>query len=453
MLPTGRRRRGESQPGIALGPFVIRIPLVHYQLEPSELLQGVIMTATGLGLVALLEKMFGIPYGVALTIIIVQQLGYFLHQCLGDTTISGWLTPAVPLILLFIARYPAGPERLQAYIALQLLMGVIFIALGTTGFATRLVGAIPDSLKAGLIVGAGYGVLTGEYGITASGLLFQEYRAVLIVAVPVIIFLIYSERISRYAVQHPDGIVAAVMRLGVIPGLVLAMAVAAVTGEVSFEPLRVGFFRPEFAVMVREWSVFAVGFPRPDMFLHALPLAFAAYVMAIGEVVLAEETAADAQAARRDERIAFNAGRLNTITGIRNLVHGLIAPNGGLAGPNWAAMTMVVARRYQQGSDAMYSLIGGAASFNVMRVTMMMFLPLVTLVTPFRVPILCVILVLQGFAGFSLGLTIADTRTKRAIAGLTGIVLVSYGVTPALVTGLVLDRLLVASRESKAKGR
>lgn len=69
---------------------------------------------------------------------------------------------------------------------------------------------------------------------------------------------------------------------------------------------------------------------------------------------------------RPDEEVGFSAGRLNLITGLRNIVHALITPNGGLAGPNWAAMTMVIARRYEQRKDAMYSLIGGAASFNIM---------------------------------------------------------------------------------------
>jgi hypothetical protein len=80
MLRTGIRTYGGEQPFIKAGPFKIRIPIIHHQLEPSEIFQGIIMTATGLGLVALLEDLFGIPYEIALTIIIVQQLGYYLHQ-------------------------------------------------------------------------------------------------------------------------------------------------------------------------------------------------------------------------------------------------------------------------------------------------------------------------------------------------------------------------------------
>jgi len=409
------------------------------------------MTATGLGLVALLEDMFGVPYAVALTIIIIQQLGYYLHQLLGDTTISGWLTPAVPLIIAFISRYPAGPQRLQAYIALQLVMGLIFIVLGGSGLAKRLIAVIPDSLKGGLIVGAGFSVLIGDYGITPSGLLYRDYFFVLVCAVPIVLFLIYSEHIKARTETYPNGVLAALTRLGVIPGLLITMVIAGLSGEVVLERVSFGFFRPVFGELLRDWSIFAVGIPRAEMFIRALPLAFAAYIMAIGETVLAQETARDAQGKRPDEKIGFDAGRLNLITGIRNVLHALIAPNGGLAGPNWAAMTMVIARRYEQGPQSMYSLIGGAASFNLMRVVMMMFLPLVSLVTPFRVPILCVVLILQGFASFSLGLAIADTRMKRAVAGVIGLVLAYYGAAWALVVGIALDRLLVLGTRRKKR--
>src|SRR6056297_55043 len=263
MLKSGRRRYGKEQPGIRFGPFVIRLPLLHHQVEISELFQGIIMTATGLGLVALLEDLFGIPYEIALTIIIVQQLGYYLHQFLGDTTISGWLTPAVPLIMAFIARYPAGPERLQAYIALQIVVGLLFIVFGVSGIAKKLMKEIPDSLKAGLIIGAGLSVLIGEYGITPSGLLYKNYFFVLLTGVPIVLFLIYSDRVKTYVKKHPESLLAKISRFGIFPSLILVMLIALIAGEVELTGLRFGFFVPQFGRMVREWSVFAIGFPAP----------------------------------------------------------------------------------------------------------------------------------------------------------------------------------------------
>jgi hypothetical protein len=448
MFKSACRRNGAMQPGIKVGPFVIRIPLVHHQLEISELFQGIIMTATGLGLVALLEDLFGIPYEIALTIIIVQQLGYYLHQFLGDTTISGWLTPAVPLIMTFIARYPAGTERLQAYIALQLVVGIIFIFFGISGLASRMMKTVPASLKAGLIMGAGFSVLIGEYGITPDGMLFKDYFYVLVIGMPIVLFIVYSDWVKAVIKKKPKGFFGRLSKYGIIPSLLLIILIAWISGEVELSKLEFGFFLPKFGKMVHNWSLFAVGMPRLEMFLSSIPIALAAYVMAFGETVLAAETVEEAQENRPDEDIGFDNGRLNLITGMRNIIHALIAPNGGLAGPNWAAMTMMVARRYEQGKDAMYSLIGGAASFNLMRVLMMTFLPLITFILPFRVPILCVLMVLQGFASFSLGLKIADNRTRRTIGVLTGIVLAFYGATWAILTGIFLS-LVMENREIK----
>jgi len=449
MLKSGRRREGASQPGIKAGPFIIRFPLVHHQLEPSELFQGIIMTATGLGLVALLEDLFGIPYEIALTIIIVQQLGYYLHQFLGDTTISGWLTPAVPLIMTFIARYPAGIERLQAYMALQIVVGIIFIFFGVSGLASKLMKAIPSSLKAGLIMGAGLSVLIGEYGLTPSGLLFKNYFFVLIIGMPVVLFLIYSDRVKTVIKLKPKGFLGRLSKYGIFPSLILVIIISVIAGESELTRIEFGFFLPQFSRMIKNWSIFAVGMPTPEMFLSSVPIAMAAYIMAFGETVLAAETVEEAGEYRLDEEIGFNNGRLNLITGIRNLIHALIAPNGGLAGPNWAAMTMVIARRYEQGKCSMYSLIGGSASFNLMRVIMMTFLPLITFILPFRVPILCVLMILQGFASFSLGLKIADNRMRRSIAVITGIILSFYGATWAILVGIFLS-LVMEKTEKKA---
>ncbi|MBN2050450.1 MAG: hypothetical protein JW760_08415 [Spirochaetales bacterium] len=439
MFKTARRRYGQVQPGIKMGPFILRLPLVHHPLELSELFQGIIMTATGLGLVALLEDLFGIPYEAALTIIIVQQLGYYLHQFLGDTTISGWLTPAVPLIMTFIARYPAGPERLQAYIALQLVVGLIFIIFGLSGMANKMMKIVPESLKAGLIIGAALSVLMGEYGITPAGLLFKDYFYVLVIGVPLVLFLIYSDRVSSRIKERPSGFLAKLSRYGIVPSLLLVMFLAFVTGEAKLTGIQFGFFLPQFGHVIREWSLFSLGMPKLEMFVSSVPIALAAYIMAFGETVLAAETVEDAAKCRPDEEIGFSTGRLNLITGIRNIIHALIAPNGGLAGPNWAAMTMVIARRYEQGKDSMYTLIGGAASFNIMRVIMMTFLPLVTFILPFRVPILCILMVLQGFAGFSLGFKIANDRMKRTVAGLIGVVLAFYGASWAILVGIFLS--------------
>ncbi len=451
LASTGRRRWGEAQPGWKAGPFTIRLPFLHYEIEFPELIQGLIMTATSLGGVALLEDLFGIPYEVAVTVIVFQHIGYFLHQFLGDTTISGWLTPAVPLIMSFVGAYAAGPERIQAYIALQLVVGVVFVVLGTTGLARRLISAVPRSLKAGLIVGAGLGALLGPYGISPDGRMFRDYRTCLMVGVPLTLVLLFSERLKGFAGVRPRHFLSRLTRFGMVPGLLVVALIAVLSGEAPLPQVKLGFLSLEVGKMLNLCSVSGLGWPKTDMFLAALPLALVAYIMAFGETVLAAETAADVQKTRPDELIGFESNRLNIITGIRNLLHGLFAPTGGLSGPNWAAMTMSVARRYENGPEAMYSFIGGAATFNLVRIFAMFFLPVVTILTPFREPVLCILMILQGFACLSLGFSLVAQRVEYADAVLIGVVLFYYGAAAALVAGFVLY-FSVENEKSPLKG-
>lgn len=46
---------------------------------------------------------------------------------------SGWITAGIPLYISFLTGFDPGPERIQALIALQVLVGLIFLVFGVTG--------------------------------------------------------------------------------------------------------------------------------------------------------------------------------------------------------------------------------------------------------------------------------------------------------------------------------
>lgn len=87
--------------------------------------------------------------------VIINGFLYMLHSLLGGPVVPGWITPAIPLIMAFMTRYEIGPERTHALIALQMLVTVVFLVFGSTGLAIRLVKIVPNSIKAGVILGAG----------------------------------------------------------------------------------------------------------------------------------------------------------------------------------------------------------------------------------------------------------------------------------------------------------
>ena len=120
------RKYGEEQPYWKAGIFKIRLPFVHYKWSVPEMVQAVFMCATCLGAIPVLQEVLGVSYGVALSMVIINGFFYNLHVLLGDPVVPGWITPAIPIITAFLTDgYEMGPERTQALIAMQLILGLI----------------------------------------------------------------------------------------------------------------------------------------------------------------------------------------------------------------------------------------------------------------------------------------------------------------------------------------
>src|SRR5690606_37590864 len=120
------RKDGAEQPFWAFGPFKIRLPFVHYRWETAEMLQALIMFVVSLGMIPLLMKFLGLPYDVALAYVVVCGIGFMLPALLGVPLVPGWITPGIPVVLLFLGNFEPGPEAIRALFALQFLLFVIF---------------------------------------------------------------------------------------------------------------------------------------------------------------------------------------------------------------------------------------------------------------------------------------------------------------------------------------
>ena len=108
------------------------------------MVQAVFMCATCLGAIPVLQEVLGVSYGVALSMVIINGFFYNLHVLLGDPVVPGWITPAIPIITAFLTDgYEMGPERTQALIAMQLILGLIFLVFGITGIGGKMVHLVP----------------------------------------------------------------------------------------------------------------------------------------------------------------------------------------------------------------------------------------------------------------------------------------------------------------------
>ena len=112
-MPTPSDTRHET-PYIALGPFKVRLPFIHYKFELPDYLQGLLMCAVDLAAIPLMTEFLGMPFEMALAVVMLNGLLYLAHHLLGDPVVPGWITPAVPLLMAYCAQFPVGPERVHA---------------------------------------------------------------------------------------------------------------------------------------------------------------------------------------------------------------------------------------------------------------------------------------------------------------------------------------------------
>jgi hypothetical protein len=434
-----------EQPYWPLGIFKVRLPLVHYRWEWPECIQGILLCATCLGAIPVLTEVLGVPFEIAWGMVIINGFLYMLHAHLGDPVVPGWITPAIPLVVAWLNTYAMGPERTKALVALQLSIGIFFVFMGITGLAKRLIAMVPDSLKAGILIGAGFAAVMGEF---RPGGRFGQFPFTLALSGLFAYYLLFSKSFTDVRKKHP--FLNKAGRFGMLPALVLAIILGPLFGELSIPKVEIGnvFFLPPIREIINYVSPFTIGFPSLAIFLNALPLMFSAYIIAFGDFVTAEALITEADKARRDEKIDFNADRSNLISGVRNIIEALISPYTQLCGPLWAAVTASVAQRYQEGREGMDSIFSGAGTFRVTTFIAVATIPVVTLVRPILPVALSITLLVQGFVCARVGMNMIRTNEEMGVAGVMAAVLAIRGAAWGLAVGILLF-LLVQYRRGK----
>ena len=415
------RQHGEEQPFWPLGPFKLRLPLVHYRWETSEMVQALIMFVTSLAMIPLIEQHLGVPYDVALCYVVVCGVAYLLPATLGVPMVPGWITPAIPVVVLFLSRFEPGPDAIRALVALQLLVALLFFFFAVTRLGTTFVRRIPASLKAGIIIGAGIAAITGE--IREGGRLATTPISIVIGGV-LSIYLLFSESFKAWATQH--SVAKTLANYGMVPALVAAMVIGWVVFEYDFPQIQFGITRLDLG---EYWNYlpFTVGMPTTEMFILALPTALIAYIIAFGDIIVGSALIKRVDDFRKDEAIDIDIDRVHWVTAIRNLIHAFLAPYPGLSGPLWTAVTASIGERYKLGRNAMESIYSGGGTFWFTGLIALFILPLVSLFQPVLPIALSLTLLVTGYVCIFLGLEQVQTSTQRGVAGVVAVVLASGG--------------------------
>lgn len=435
--PIYKRQFGQAQPHIPLGPFQVRLPFIHYRFELPDYIQGLMMCAVCLGIIPVLQEYLGMPFEVAITIVILNGFLYLWHSHLGDPVVPGWITPAIPLLLLWLKTFPEGVPRMHALIAFEMELGIFALLLGSTGLAKKFVDLVPDALKSGILLGAGIAAvrLVFEQG----GRYFDKYPWTITIAIGFAFFILFSN--SFKGMRNKNIFLKYLSDLGLLPALVLAVVVAPLVGELPWPDIKWGFTIPQFYTLWTEWTPFSarIGFPPLTLFAQAAPLVAAVYVVLFGELIQAEALIDEARETRNgDENVHYDANRNNIICGLRNMFMSVAGPDLSMCGPLWAAMQVVTCERYKHGREAMDSLFGGVASFRWGTFTGYFLAPIVTLVKPILPIALSLTMLVQGYVAVRVGILKARTFNDLGVAGIVSGVLISRGAGYAFGVGVVL---------------
>ncbi|MEK4760138.1 hypothetical protein MHH85_07740 [Viridibacillus sp. FSL E2-0187] len=432
-----KRAYGEESPYIPAGPFKIRMPFIHYKFEWPDYVQGLLMCAVDLSAIPLMTEVLGMPFEVALAIVMLNGVFYLLHHLLGDPVVPGWITPAIPLLVLYVQGFPEGPDRIHALIAFQMTLGIMSLLLGATGLATKVVRIIPPAMKSGIILGAGFAAIISVFQVGGK---FDSFPWTITIAVGIGFYLLFSKQFSF--LQNKNSILSFIGKLGVLPVILLAVFIAPMFGEAPWPAIEWGFSKPDFMTLWNEYTVFGIGLPPLKTFLLAIPTVIAAYIVLFGDVLQAKALIDEGQVARPDEKIDLNPNRSHLIFGIRNSAMSILGPDVSMCGPLWAAMQVVTVERFKKGRKAMDSFFGGIGSFRWGTNTGLLLLPIVSLVQPILGVALALTMLIQGFVSVKVGVLEARSQRDLGVAGVIGAVLCIKGAAWGFAVGILLCLLI-----------
>lgn len=432
--PLLKRKYGEEQPYIPLGPFKVRIPIIHHEWQWTECLAAMFLGVACLGAgVGVTMNVFGIEdFYIALTFGVMNGLCYYLPALLGDPVVPGWITPALPLTINYLSGFAIGTERIHAMIALQMIVAFLFLIMGTTGIGRKLVQAIPISIKAGIVIGSG---ISAGMNVLNARIPIAPYTVVVCIIIAYI--FLFSKAFLQLA--EKSSFWKMVRNQGIVPAQLFAIILAPIIfKEIPSPKIEWGLTPINFSYILENYTIFGLGLPSAKIFIAAIPMAFTAYIIAFSDFILAKEIVEDATANRDDEKIEFDAGRSNLVSAIRNIIMALFAPWVPMCGPLWASGLLTITERYKRGYNTLRSYWGGVGTFRAATILAVLCLPLVTLIKPAFGIFFGLTMAVQAYACGNIGMKMADSPTSRGIASVMGVILAVKGPTLGIISGIIL---------------
>lgn len=453
-FPLQKRKLGGVQPFINLGPFHLRIPLIHHEWSWTEMAAAMFLGVACLGAgTATTMSTFGFDdpatiaalgltengaFLMSLTFGVFNAICYYLPSLLGDPVVPGWITPALPLTLKYLEQwsipdYAAGQvDRIYAMIALQMLVALCFLIMGATGLGRKLVDAVPISIKAGIVLGAGI-----TAGINVFSARMPKAPITVVIAVLMSYFFLFNPTFARAAKKNKT--LNLIRNQGVVPAQLFAILLAPfLIREIAVPVIQWGITPLSVGFVLEHFTVFGLGMPSATFFLAAIPSALTTYIIAFSDFVLAKEIVTEATATRPDEVVIFDAGRSNLVSFLRNGIMSLFAPWVPMCGPLWASGLLTITERYKRGYKTLHSYWDGVCTFRAATVIAVLILPLVTLIRPAFAIFFGITMGVQAFACGNIGMRMCSTANERGIACVIAAAFAYYTPGWALLVGILV---------------
>lgn len=425
-----------KQNGLKWGPFRAYIPFVHMRFEGREFIQGLIVAlATGLALVPLLVSSFGLTFEEAITISMIHSALIASSVMLfGEPYAPGWITPALPFVLLFVmGQYDSPVERFQMMTALSLNFAALLFFLGVSGLGRKLIDHIPVALQAGIILGASIAAFKRVF--------VDDFKTIEAMPVSMILALatclVISFSVPFQKMKLKNKLLRTIASFGLLPGFVVAGVAGVMVGEINFQ-IEWGIMTPPFGTLMDKVSPFSIGWPPAEYFVDALPLALITYTILFGDLLTGNAVIRDAQASRPDDVIELDASRSHLAIAIRNGLMAVLAPFFPTQGCLWTGVHVVIVQRWKEGSDKLQSLQSGIGAYYLYGIPLFVFiLPLVTFLKPFMPIALVLTLILTGFACAYVALEMPKKREEKSVMLMTAFFLVFFDPWIGLLVGIV----------------
>ena len=448
------RKWGEEQSYIPFGVFKLRLPFIHYRFEFPEFAQGFILVALalaatapiieGLALVELLGGNAGLAFQVAVVIVTLNTLILLIHPSTGDPVFCGWITPAIPLTLAYLAQFDDPISRLHAVRALQYTICFVFIFLGATGFAKKIISVVPVSIRGGVLLGAA--IVAVQSTIMPGGRI-DGTEISTIVGLIITFLVLYSFHFRKAA--DKSKILKQIGKYGLLPGMIVALVVGMAIGELPMPAIEWGITPMPIAETFRALSVFTNGLPPISFFISSIPLVIAAYIIAFGDIVTAGEIVTESAKSRPDEKIVYNPGISHIAVGIRNFIQATVAPFVPMSGPLWTGGIIAVAERYKAGPKQMDSIYGGIAWFMIGKLVALFLAPMVSGLGPVFPVAMSITMIVTGWAAGYIAIQMLKTKEAQGIAILVGCTIAFQGAAVGLAVGLICHLLVGTVKKIK----